>query len=150
MGDDNMSPTNFSFMECCRIGSISGLTLWNGEVFRERLETNNAAWFSTRKEKAIGWAEQRFPDSVLREKKPEIYGVRLSVAVPVLFYMKGLRQLFQDMYGSDALFLDTCSMHEVIRQDVIKISYDLPFNGMLISGDHYLLWNFDTYSVSID
>lgn len=145
-----MSPKNFSFMEDCRIGTVSGLTLWNGELFPERLKVNNAAWFSTRKEKAIGWAEQRFTDSILGEKKPEVYGIRLSVAVPVLFYMKGLCQLFQDMYGSDSLCFDTCSMHEVIRQDVIKISYDLPFNGILVSDDHYLLWNFDTYSVSID
>jgi len=145
-----MYPINFSFMEDCRIGSVSGLTLWNGELYLGRLKLNNVAWFSTRREKAVGWAKQRLTDCLLGEKEPEVYGIRLSVAVPVLFYMKGLCQLFHDMYEIDSLGFDACSMHEVIRQDFIKLIYDLPFNGILVNDDHYLLWSFDTFSVPIN
>lgn len=49
---------NFSFMENCVIGSVSGLTLWNGGLFSERLMVNDAAWFLATKEEAEKWSRQ--------------------------------------------------------------------------------------------
>jgi len=146
---------NFSFMENCVIGSVSGLTLWNGGLFSERLMVNDAAWFLATKEEAEKWSRQAIFDSMLGEIKPAVNGIRLSVAIPILFYMKGLYRFTHDLYGSgslgaNSLGVDSYSIREIIRQDFIELSYDLPFNGILVSEGNYLLWNFNTYSVFID
>lgn len=145
-----MYTANFSFMENYEIRSVRGLTLWNGELCSERLMLNNSAWFSNKKGEAKEWAEKAYYDHIVGVIKPTVYGIRLSVSIPILFYLKGLYKFFQDLYGEGPLGLDSYSIHEMIRQDFIKFSYDLPFNGVLVSEGHYLLWSYDTYSVSID
>lgn len=146
---------NFSFMENCVIGSVSGLTLWNGGLCSERFMMNDAAWFLDKKEEAEKWSRQAFFDCMLGEIKPAVNGIRLSVSIPVLFYMKGLYKFAHDLYGAGSigaksLGVDSYSIREIIRQDFIELSYDLPFNGILVSEGNYLLWSFKTYSVFID
>ncbi|WP_379866510.1 hypothetical protein [Marinobacter sp. M5B] len=145
-----MYTANFSFMKNYKIRSVRGLTLWNGELFSEGLILDNSAWFSARKEEEKEWAEKAFYDYIVAGMKPTVYGIRLSASIPILFYMKGLYKFVQELYRACPLGLDSYSIREMIRQDFIEYSYDLPFNGILVSEGHYLLWNFETYSVSID
>ena len=130
---------NFSFMENCVIGSVSGLTLWNGGLFSERLMVNDAAWFLATKEEAEKWSRQAIFDSMLGEIKPAVDYIDSHT-------------ICMDRVLSERILLgvDSYSIREIIRQDFIELSYDLPFNGILVSEGNYLLWSFNTYSVFID